>query len=55
MAFGSEAIIHPNVIKSSITALLPSIEQNSKEMAISLDLAEEKHEQTITCIAAYQQ
>ncbi|XP_068315016.1 uncharacterized protein [Pyrus communis] len=55
LAFGLEAIIHPNVIKSSITALLPSIEQNSKEVATSLDLAEEKREQTITNIAAYQQ
>ncbi|XP_068338938.1 uncharacterized protein [Pyrus communis] len=55
LAFGSKAIIHPIVIKSSFTALLPSIEQNSKEMATSLDLAEEKREQTITRITAYQQ
>ncbi|KAM2025137.1 hypothetical protein ACFXTH_017818 [Malus domestica] len=55
LAFGSEAIIHPNIIKPSITALLLSIKQNSKEMAISLDLAEEKRGQTITHIAAYQQ
>ncbi|KAM2010007.1 hypothetical protein ACFX16_004703 [Malus domestica] len=55
LAFGSEAIIHPNVIKLSIIALLPSIEKNSKEMATSLDLAKEKREQTITRIAAYQQ
>ncbi|XP_068331483.1 uncharacterized protein [Pyrus communis] len=54
LAFGSEAIIHPKVIKSSITALLPSIKQNSKEMATSLDLAEEKREQTITRIITYQ-
>ncbi|KAM2564585.1 hypothetical protein TB2_012856 [Malus domestica] len=55
LAFGSEAIIYPNVIKPSITALLLSIKQNSKEMATSLDLVEDKCEQTITCIAAYQQ
>ncbi|XP_068302756.1 uncharacterized protein [Pyrus communis] len=55
LVFGSEAIIHPNVIKSSITALLLSIEQNSKEIAISLDLTEEKREQAITLIAAYPQ
>ncbi|XP_070669012.1 uncharacterized protein [Malus domestica] len=54
LAFGSEAIIHPNVIKPSITALLPSIEQNGKEMVTSLDLVEEKPEQTSTRIAAYQ-
>ena len=55
LAFGSEAIIPPNIIMPSISTLLPSIEQNSKEMATSLDLAEEKREQTITRIAAYQQ
>ncbi|XP_068319706.1 uncharacterized protein [Pyrus communis] len=55
LAFGSKAIIHPNVIKLSITILLPSIKQNSMGMATSLDLTEEKHEQTITRITAYQQ
>ena len=55
LAFVLEVIIHPNIIKLSIIALLPSIEQNSKQMAISLDLAEDKCEQTITHIAAYQQ
>ncbi|KAM2165540.1 hypothetical protein ACFX1R_039677 [Malus domestica] len=54
LAFSSEAIIHPNVIKPSITALLPSIKQNIKEIATSLDLVEEKCEQIITYIAAYQ-
>ncbi|KAM1497262.1 hypothetical protein ACFX11_031704 [Malus domestica] len=48
LAFGSEAIILPNII-------VPSIEQNNKEMATNLDLAEERREQTITRIAAYQQ
>ncbi|KAM2981301.1 hypothetical protein FF2_012625 [Malus domestica] len=55
LAFGSEAIIHPNIIVPRINTLLPSIEQNSKEMATDLDLAEERREQTITRIAAYQQ
>ncbi|XP_068317072.1 uncharacterized protein [Pyrus communis] len=55
LAFGSEEIINPNVIKSSIITLLPSVEQNSKEMATSLDLAEERREQIISCITAYQQ
>ncbi|KAM2215240.1 hypothetical protein ACFX1X_022398 [Malus domestica] len=45
LAFGSKAIIHPNVIK-----------QNSKEMFTILDLAEKKREQTIiTRITTYQQ
>ncbi|KAM1470075.1 hypothetical protein ACFXTO_041171 [Malus domestica] len=39
----------------SIYTLLPSIKQNSKKMAASLDLAKKKREQTITNIAAYQQ
>ncbi|KAM0981393.1 hypothetical protein ACFX2A_014730 [Malus domestica] len=55
LAFGSKAIISPNIIVPNISTLLPNIDQNSKEMATSLDLAEEKREQTITCIAAYQQ
>ncbi|KAM2801730.1 hypothetical protein PS2_045127 [Malus domestica] len=55
LAFGSEAIIPPNIIVPSINTLLPSIEQNSRERATDLDLAEEKREQTITRIAAYQQ
>ncbi|KAM1121353.1 hypothetical protein ACFX19_003090 [Malus domestica] len=55
LAFGSEAIIHPNVIVPSISILLPRIELNNKKMATSLDLAEEKPEQTITRIVAYQQ
>ncbi|XP_068314956.1 uncharacterized protein [Pyrus communis] len=55
LIFGSEAIIPPNVIVPSIDTQLPNIEQNSKEMTTNLDLAEEKREQTITRIAAYQQ
>ncbi|KAM1600958.1 hypothetical protein ACFXTN_023336 [Malus domestica] len=53
LAFGSETIIPPNIIVLSINTLLPSIEQNNKEMATDLDLAEERREQTITRIAAY--
>ncbi|XP_068331479.1 uncharacterized protein [Pyrus communis] len=55
LAFGSKAIIPPNVIMPSINTLLPSIEQNNKENATSLDLTKEKCDQTITHIAAYQQ
>ncbi|XP_070667596.1 uncharacterized protein [Malus domestica] len=55
LAFGSKAIIPPNIIVPSISTLLPSIEQNSKEMATSLDMVEEKCEHTITLIATYQQ
>ncbi|XP_070665137.1 uncharacterized protein [Malus domestica] len=55
LAFGSEAIIPPNIIVPSIITQLLSIEQNSKEIAISLDLVEEKREQTIIRITAYQQ
>ncbi|KAM2672917.1 hypothetical protein EV2_014255 [Malus domestica] len=55
LAFSLEAIIHPNIIMPSINTLLPSIEQNNKEMATNLDLAEERREQTIIRIVAYQQ
>ncbi|KAM1040670.1 hypothetical protein ACFX2C_029930 [Malus domestica] len=55
LAFGSEAIIPPNIIVPSINTLLLSIEQNIKEMVINLDLTEERREQTITRIAAYKQ
>ncbi|XP_068309735.1 uncharacterized protein [Pyrus communis] len=53
LVFGSEAIIPPKIIVPSISTLLPSIEQNNKEMATSLDLVEEKRDQTITPIATY--
>ena len=55
LAIGSKAIIHPNIILPSISTLLPNIEWKRKKMATSLDLTEEKLEQTITRIAAYQQ
>ncbi|XP_068323102.1 uncharacterized protein [Pyrus communis] len=55
LAFGLEVIIHPSVNMPSISTLFPSIEQNNKKMATSLDLAEEKCEQTIIGIIAYQQ
>ncbi|XP_068306662.1 uncharacterized protein [Pyrus communis] len=55
LAFGSEAIIPPNVIVPSISTLLPSVEQNEKKMTTNLDLAEEKCERVITHITAYQQ
>ncbi|KAM2308355.1 hypothetical protein EV2_031251 [Malus domestica] len=55
LAFGSKAIIPPNIIVPSISTLLPSIEHNRKKIATILNLAKEKNEQTITCIAAYQQ
>ena len=54
LAFSSEVIIPPDVIVPSISTLLPSIEHNSKEMATNIDMAEEKREQTITHITAYQ-
>ena len=41
MAYGFEAIIPLNVIVPSISTILPNFEQNEKEMATNLDLAEE--------------
>ena len=56
LAFGSEEIILSQMSSCQVSALYcQALSRNSKEMATSLDLAEEKREQTITCIAAYQQ
>ncbi|XP_070677714.1 uncharacterized protein [Malus domestica] len=55
LAYGSEAIIYPNVIVPSINTILLNLEQNENEMATNLDLAEEEREKIITRIAAYQQ
>ncbi|KAM1733314.1 hypothetical protein ACFX11_018932 [Malus domestica] len=55
LAYGSEAIIHPNIVVPSISIVLPNFEQNEKQIATNLDLAEEKHEKVIIRITAYQQ
>ncbi|KAM2856022.1 hypothetical protein PS2_000433 [Malus domestica] len=55
LAYGFEVIIPSNVVVPSINTVLPNLEQNEKEMATNLDLAEEEREKVITCIAAYQQ
>ncbi|XP_070662277.1 uncharacterized protein [Malus domestica] len=55
LAYGSEAIIPPNIMEPSIGTVLPNFEQNENEMAKNLDLAEEEREKVITRIAVYQQ
>jgi len=55
LAFGSEAIIHPNVMVPSISTVLSNFKQNKKEMATKLDLVEERCDKVITLIATYQQ
>ncbi|XP_068323108.1 uncharacterized protein [Pyrus communis] len=52
-AYGSEAIIPPNITMPSTSTVLPNLEQYKKEMTINLDLAEEEREKVITRIAAY--
>ncbi|XP_068307495.1 uncharacterized protein [Pyrus communis] len=57
LAYGYEAIIHPNFVMPSINTVLPNLEQNENEMATNLDLAEEKHDKVISglSIAAHLQ
>ena len=50
-----KVIIPPNVMVPSINTVLPNFEQNEKEIAINLDLADKERENVITRIAAYQQ
>ncbi|KAM0977731.1 hypothetical protein ACFX2C_013784 [Malus domestica] len=53
--YSSKAIIPPNIVMPSINTVLPNLEQNEKEMATKLDVAEEEREKVITRIVAYQQ
>ncbi|XP_070682462.1 uncharacterized protein [Malus domestica] len=53
LAYGSKAIIHPNVMVPNISTVLPNLEQNEKEMATNLDLVEEEREKVITRIVTY--
>ncbi|XP_068339061.1 uncharacterized protein [Pyrus communis] len=55
LAYGSKAIIHPNVMVVRISTVLPNLEQNEKKMATNLNLVEEEREKVITRIVAYQQ
>ncbi|XP_068322549.1 uncharacterized protein [Pyrus communis] len=54
LAYGSEAIIPPNVAMPIVSIVLPNFEQNKKEMATNLVLVEGNSEKVVTHIVAYQ-
>ncbi|XP_068314986.1 uncharacterized protein [Pyrus communis] len=53
LVYSFEVIIHPNVIVISINTILQNFEQNEKEMATNLDLANDECEKVIIRIASY--
>ncbi|XP_020412006.1 uncharacterized protein LOC109947048 [Prunus persica] len=55
LANGTKAIIHPHIIVPSIGIEVGSIEQNSEQMRLNLDLLEGEHEKAIVRVASYQQ
>ncbi|CAL8153315.1 unnamed protein product [Prunus armeniaca] len=55
LTYGIEAIIPPHVTVPSISIEVGSIEQNSEQMRLNLDLLEGEREKTIVRVASYQQ
>ncbi|XP_008245026.1 PREDICTED: uncharacterized protein K02A2.6-like [Prunus mume] len=55
LAYGTEAIIPPHVIVPSIGIEVGSIEKNSEQMRLNLDLLEGEREKAIIRVASYQQ
>ncbi|CAL8168130.1 unnamed protein product [Prunus armeniaca] len=55
LTYGTEAIIPPHVTVPSIGIEVGSIEQNSEQMRLNLDLLEGKREKAIVRVASYQQ
>ncbi|CAL9004916.1 unnamed protein product [Prunus brigantina] len=55
LAYGTEAIIPPHVAVPSIGIEVGSIEQNSEQMRLNLDLLEGEREKAIVRVASYQQ
>ncbi|KAI5352718.1 hypothetical protein L3X38_005610 [Prunus dulcis] len=54
LAFGTEAIIPPHIIVPSINLEVGSVDQNSEQMRLNLDLREGEREKTIIRVASYQ-
>ena len=54
LAYGTEAIIPPHITVPSIGIEVGSIEQNSEQMRLNLDLLEGKREKAIVRVASYQ-
>ncbi|KAI5348239.1 hypothetical protein L3X38_001126 [Prunus dulcis] len=55
LAYGTEAIIPSHITVLSIGIEVGSIEQNSEQMRLNLDLLEGKREKAIVRVASYQQ
>ncbi|KAI5323387.1 hypothetical protein L3X38_032459 [Prunus dulcis] len=55
LAYGTEAIIPPHIIVPFISLEVGSVDQNSEQMTLNLDLLEGEHEKTIIQVASYQQ
>ncbi|KAI5337130.1 hypothetical protein L3X38_016399 [Prunus dulcis] len=55
LAFGTEAIIPPHITVPSISLEVGSVDQNSEQMRLNLDLLEGEREKTIIRVASYQQ
>ncbi|KAI5336927.1 hypothetical protein L3X38_016196 [Prunus dulcis] len=55
LAFGTEAIIPPHITVPSINLEVGSVDQNSEQMRLNLDLLEGEREKTIIRVASYQQ
>ncbi|CAL2260095.1 unnamed protein product [Prunus armeniaca] len=55
LAYGTEAIIPPHITVPSINLEVGSVDQNSKQMRLNLDLLEGEREKTIIRVASYQQ
>ncbi|KAI5317812.1 hypothetical protein L3X38_037519 [Prunus dulcis] len=55
LAYGTEAIIPPHITVPSISLEVGSLDQNSEQMRLNLDLLEGEREKTIIQVASYQQ
>ncbi|KAI5354381.1 hypothetical protein L3X38_007276 [Prunus dulcis] len=53
--FGTKAIIPPHITVPSISLEVGSVDQNSEQMRLNLDLLEGEREKTIIRVASYQQ
>ncbi|XP_034219224.1 uncharacterized protein LOC117630638 [Prunus dulcis] len=55
LAYGTEAIIPPHITVPSISLEVGSVDQNSEQMRLNLNLLEGEREKTIIRVASYQQ
>ncbi|XP_020415572.1 uncharacterized protein LOC109948075 [Prunus persica] len=55
LAYGTEAIMPPHITVPSISLEVGSVDQNSEQMRLNLDLLEGEREKTIIQVTSYQQ